>query len=142
MQYAENAWADRVRSLKNVLPELHFLQDSGPAIVSWNIAIRIVAAFLPAGAGIIHRFIIDGVNRIRFRQPLPRYFWRLVGGEMCLAILVGVLTRAVDYFDNLLADRIVVLEKGRLAEKGSHSRLMSIDGCCAAMFEMQAASYR
>ena len=78
----------------------------GPAVVFWNITIRIVVAFLP-GRHRHHRpaFIIDGVNRIRFHQPLPSYFWWLVGAEMALAVLIGILSRAVDYFDNLLADR-------------------------------------
>jgi ATP-binding cassette subfamily B protein len=100
-----SAWADRVRALKNVPPVLHFVWESGPAVVFWNITIRIVVAFLPVGVGIIGRFIIDGVNRIRFHQPLPRDFWWLVGSEMGLAVLIGILSRSVDYFDNLLADR-------------------------------------
>jgi ATP-binding cassette, subfamily B, bacterial len=41
-----------------------------------------------------------------------------------------------------MADRIVVLEKGRIIEDGSHQRLSSRGGRYAEMFEMQAASYR
>ncbi len=104
-QSSGSAWSDRVRALKNVPPVLHFVWESGPAVVSWNIAIRVVVAFLPVGIGIIGRFIIDGVNRIRFHQPLPQNFWWLVGTEMALAVLIGVLSRTVDYFDSLLADR-------------------------------------
>ncbi|MGA2651787.1 MAG: ABC transporter ATP-binding protein [Terracidiphilus sp.] len=100
-----NAWADRIRALKNVPPVLHFVWESGPSVVFWNIAIRITVAFLPVGIGIIGRFIIDGVNRLRLHQSLPPHFWWLVGAEMTLAVLAGVLSRAVDYFDNLLADR-------------------------------------
>jgi len=100
-----SAWGDRLRALKNVPPVLHFVWESGPAVVFWNIAIRIVVAFLPVGIGIIGRFIIDGVNRIRLHQPLPEHFWWLVGAEMALAVITGILTRSVDYFDNLLADR-------------------------------------
>ncbi|MGA2848013.1 MAG: ABC transporter ATP-binding protein [Terracidiphilus sp.] len=100
-----NAWADRIRALKNVPPVLHFVWESGPSVVFWNIAIRITTAFLPVGIGIIGRFIIDGVNRLRLNQSLPTHFWWLVGAEMTLAVLAGVLSRAVDYFDNLLADR-------------------------------------
>ena len=74
-------------------------------VVFWNISIRIAAAFLPVGIGIIVRFIIDGVNRIRLHQSLPQGFWWLVVAEMALAVLMGGLSRAVDYFDNLLADR-------------------------------------
>jgi ATP-binding cassette subfamily B protein len=105
LESSGSAWADRVRALKNVPPVLHFVWESGPTVVFWNIAIRIVVAFLPVGVGIIGRFIIDGVNRIRLHQPLPHHFWWLVGGEMGLAVLIGVLSRTVDYFDSLLADR-------------------------------------
>ncbi|HZB88438.1 MAG TPA: ABC transporter ATP-binding protein [Terracidiphilus sp.] len=102
---AGRAWADRVRALKNIPPVLKFVWESGPAVVSWNVALRIFVAFLPVGIGIIARFIIDGVNRIRFHQPLPEHFWWLVVAEAGLAVLTGILSRAVDYCDNLLADR-------------------------------------
>jgi ATP-binding cassette, subfamily B, bacterial len=41
-----------------------------------------------------------------------------------------------------MADRIVVLEGGRLIEEGNHEQLMARAGVYAGMFEMQAASYR
>ena len=100
-----SAWGDRVRALKNVPPVLRFVWESGPSVVFWNIAIRIVVAFLPVAIGIVGRFIIDGVNQIRLHNPLPQHFWWLVGAEMTLAVITGILSRSVDYFDNLLADR-------------------------------------
>ena len=41
-----------------------------------------------------------------------------------------------------MADRIVVLENGRIAEEGHHDQLMARDGRYAQMFDMQASSYR
>jgi len=104
-QQPGSAWADRLRALKNVPPVLRFVWESGPKVVFWNISIRIFVAFLPVCIGIVGRFIIDGVNQIRIHKPLPQHFWWLVGAEMALAVLTGILSRAVDYFDNLLADR-------------------------------------
>ncbi len=41
-----------------------------------------------------------------------------------------------------MADRIVVLEDGSIAEAGSHVELLSEGGRYAALFELQAAGYR
>jgi ATP-binding cassette subfamily B protein len=41
-----------------------------------------------------------------------------------------------------MADRIVVLEAGDIAEEGTHDELTRIGGRYAEMFELQAASYR
>jgi ATP-binding cassette subfamily B protein len=41
-----------------------------------------------------------------------------------------------------MADRIVVLADGRVAEQGSHSNLLATGGHYAELFELQAASYR
>ena len=41
-----------------------------------------------------------------------------------------------------MADRIMVLEQGRVAEQGSHAELVALGGRYAALFELQAAGYR
>jgi ATP-binding cassette, subfamily B, bacterial len=41
-----------------------------------------------------------------------------------------------------MAERIIVLENGSIAEEGSHDRLMARGGTYAGMFELQASSYR
>jgi ATP-binding cassette subfamily B protein len=41
-----------------------------------------------------------------------------------------------------MADRIIVLEQGRIAEDGDHDALTHLGGRYAEMFELQAASYR
>jgi ATP-binding cassette, subfamily B, bacterial len=40
------------------------------------------------------------------------------------------------------ADRILVLENGKITEEGTHDQLASLGGRYAEMFEMQASSYR
>ena len=62
-------------------------------------------------------------------------FAELTAGKMALLISHRFSTVR-------MADRIVVLEGGRLVEEGTHTQLMAIGGRYAAMFEMQAASYR
>jgi ATP-binding cassette subfamily B protein len=41
-----------------------------------------------------------------------------------------------------MADRIVVLEHGRVAEAGSHEELLRLRGRYAELFDLQAAGYR
>ena len=41
-----------------------------------------------------------------------------------------------------MADRIVVLTDGRIAEEGTHEQLLARAGIYARLFEMQAANYR
>jgi ATP-binding cassette subfamily B protein len=41
-----------------------------------------------------------------------------------------------------MADRIVYIEKGRIAEEGTHAQLISLNGRYAEMFNMQAERYK
>jgi ATP-binding cassette subfamily B protein len=64
-----------------------------------------------------------------------QHFAELTAGKMALFISHRFSTVR-------MADRIMVLENGRIAEQGSHQQLVALGGRYAAMFEMQAASYR
>ena len=41
-----------------------------------------------------------------------------------------------------MADRIIVLDQGQVAEEGSHEQLMNADGVYARLFTLQAAGYQ
>ncbi|MEP6508027.1 MAG: ATP-binding cassette domain-containing protein, partial [Gemmatimonadales bacterium] len=62
-------------------------------------------------------------------------FSELVAGRM--AILISHRFSTVR-----MADRIIVLENGRVQESGSHENLVLADGLYAELFRMQAAGYR
>jgi ATP-binding cassette subfamily B protein len=71
----------------------------------------------------------------RSEYEVFRRFAELTEGRMALLISHRFSTVK-------MADRIVVLERGRIVEQGSHRQLMALLGRYAGMFEMQAASYR
>jgi len=62
-------------------------------------------------------------------------FVELTAGKM--AILISHRFSTVR-----MADRILVLEKGLVAEQGSHRQLLALGGKYAELFELQAAGYR
>jgi len=41
-----------------------------------------------------------------------------------------------------MADQILVLDRGRIIERGSHEQLMRLDGHYAHLFTLQARGYR
>jgi len=64
-----------------------------------------------------------------------RHFQELTAGKM--AILISHRFSTVR-----MADRIVVIENGRIAEMGSHQELLREEGTYARLFSMQAEGYR
>jgi ATP-binding cassette subfamily B protein len=64
-----------------------------------------------------------------------RHFQKLTEGKM--AILISHRFSTVR-----MADRIVVIEEGRIAEMGNHHELLRREGIYARLFSMQAEGYR
>jgi len=102
---SSNAWRERVKALKNVPPVLGILWQSGPAVVTWGLILRIVVAALPTAIAYVASKILNAVQQVFSHQGLLPHFWWLVGLEAVLNVASGLLTRGVDYSDSLLADR-------------------------------------
>jgi ATP-binding cassette, subfamily B, bacterial len=70
----------------------------------------------------------------RAEHAIFKRFAELTAGK--IAVLISHRMATVR-----MADRILVLEKGRLTEQGSHQELLRRDGEYATLFRMQASSY-
>ena len=100
-----SAWAERVRALRNVPLVLKILWQAGRCVVAWGLILRVVQPAISLAIGIVAAEIVYGVTKsIEHESPLP-HFWWWVGGEVALALLNGLLTRSMDYTDQILADR-------------------------------------
>jgi ATP-binding cassette, subfamily B, bacterial len=101
-----SAWQERLAALRNVPPVLRIVWESGPAIVVFGLLFRLLGSVLPIALLWITKLIIDGiVASVSHHQHVPPRFWWLVAGEFGVAIVAGVLSRAIDFLDALLADR-------------------------------------
>ncbi|HEX4006340.1 MAG TPA: ABC transporter ATP-binding protein [Acidobacteriaceae bacterium] len=100
-----NAWGDRVRALKNVPLVLKILWDAGRSIVTWGLVLRVIVPVVQLGIGIVAAKIVTGVANALERQPQFPHFWWWVEGEVVLALVTGILSRCIDYTDQILADR-------------------------------------
>ena len=74
-QSSSNAWRERLQALKNVPPVLGILWESGPAVVTWGIILRLFVAALPAAIAYIAARIIDGVQHVFSHKGLIPHFW-------------------------------------------------------------------
>lgn len=101
-----SAWGERLSALKNVPPVLRIVWDSGPWVVSAGLFLRTVVALLPVATIKVASSIIGMVSNVVHHQPVDSgQLWFLVGLEAGLNIAIGLLSRGVDYYDQVLADR-------------------------------------
>jgi ATP-binding cassette, subfamily B, bacterial len=101
-----SSWQERLTALKNVPPILKIVWQSGPGVVTFGVAARVVAALLPIALIYIPKLIIDIlVALVRQPGPVPQRLWWLVGAEFGVAAFSAVVTRLIDYSDSLLADK-------------------------------------
>ena len=74
-------------------------------------------------------------NDARSEYDVFRRFSELTSGKMALLISHRFSTVR-------MADTILVLADGKIAEEGDHRKLIALGGLYSEMFELQAANYR
>jgi ATP-binding cassette subfamily B protein len=100
-----SSWQERIRALHHVPSLVRIVWQSGPPVVCGVFLCRLVAALIPLAMLTVSKRILDAVQAHYAGQPLPPYFWELVGAEAALAALGAIAGRTIGYFDSLLADR-------------------------------------
>jgi ATP-binding cassette subfamily B protein len=124
---AESPWRERLRALQNVPPVLHILWESGPSVVCWGLALRVIVAILPFGIAKVAAWIIGDIAGVLRGQPLAQNFWTLVAAEVAFNVLLGILTRAIDYSDSLLANRYTQHVSVRVMEQAARLDLTTYE---------------
>jgi len=102
-----SGWGERLAALRNIPPVLKIVWESGPAVVTAGVVLRLFVALLPLALLAITRLIIDAIVHT-VQSPthaVQPHFWWLVGAEFSLAVLGSLLSRTIDLMDALLADK-------------------------------------
>ncbi len=101
-----SSWQERLTALRNTPPVLKIVWQSGPGVVIFGLVSRLFASLLPLALLWIPKLIVDAIVHAKVaQQPIAPRLWWLVASEFGLAVLGGVLARAIDYSDSLLADK-------------------------------------
>jgi ATP-binding cassette subfamily B protein len=100
-----NAWGERIRALRNVPLVLKILWEAGRSVVTWGLVLRVVQPVVTLGITIVAARIVTGVANALEHKPQFPHFWWWVEAEVALALVVGILSRCMDYTDQILADR-------------------------------------
>jgi ATP-binding cassette subfamily B protein len=120
-------WRERLIALKNMPPVLRILWDSGHTVVIWGLILRLFVAVLPFGVAKVAQYIITGIAAHIRGQALPGNFWYLVATEVILNVFLGLLTRAIDYSDSLLANRYTQYVSVRVMEQAARLDLTTYE---------------
>ena len=123
-----NGWRERFAALRNVPAVLRFVWESGRAVVVLGLVSRVIASLLPPALFWVSKLIIDSIYRIlTMHQPAGTRLWWLVAMEFAIAVAAGVLSRAIDYLDALLAGRYTHHVSVRVMEHAASLDLMAYE---------------
>src|SRR2546423_12983147 len=121
-------WRDRLSALRNVPTVLHYVWESGRAVVILGLLARIVVSLLPPALFWVSKLIIDAIFRIvTTHQPITNYLWWLVAAEFALALMQGLVGRVIDYTDALLAGKYMNYISVRVMEHAASLDLLAYE---------------
>src|SRR5690242_6750055 len=113
------SWQERIQALNNVPALIRIVWQSGPSVVCGIVSCRLIAALMPLAMLAVSKKILDGVQLHYSGKPLPQGFWVLVAIEFALAAVAAIASRAIAYFDAVLAERYMRHVSLRLMEHAS-----------------------
>ncbi|MBS1820523.1 MAG: ABC transporter ATP-binding protein [Acidobacteria bacterium] len=125
--HKQSPWLERLRALRNVPHVLRILWDSGPWVVAWGLVLRLFVAVLPFGIAKVAQYILNDVAGVLHGQHLEPNFWYLVAAEVGLNVALGLLMRAIDYTDALLANRYTQLVSVRVMDQAARLDLTTYE---------------
>jgi ATP-binding cassette subfamily B protein len=99
-----SGFLQRWNALKRLPPVFRIIWEAGTWVLASNAVFRIIAAVIPVTMLSVTRRIIDAIVATQHGALRPG-FWGLVALEFALALLGGILGRAIGFADSLLADR-------------------------------------
>ena len=109
-------------------PVLKILWDSGPGVVTGGIVLRLIVATLPFALAKVAQYIIQDIaDKVGRGIALPQNFWYLVGTEVGLNVILGLMTRGIDYSDSLLANRYTQHVSVRVMEQAARLDLTTYE---------------
>lgn len=121
-------WRDRLSALRNVPTVLHYVWESGRAVVIFGLLARIVVSLLPPALFWVSKLIIDAIYKIvTSHQAITHYLWWLVAAEFALALLQGLVGRVIDYTDALLAGKYMNYISVRVMEHAASLDLIAYE---------------
>ena len=124
----KGSWRERFSALRNLPAVLRFVWESGRAVVVLGLIARVIAALLPPALFWVSKLIIDTiVHIIGTHQPAGTRLWWLVAAEFALAVTTGILGRAIDYLDALLAGRYMHHVSVRVMEHAASLDLLAYE---------------
>jgi ATP-binding cassette, subfamily B, bacterial len=123
-----SGWRNRLSALRNVPVVVRFVWESGRAVVVFGLVSRVLASLLPVALFWVSKLIIDAIVRIvTTHESAGPQLWWLVAGEFALALLMGLLGRAIDYSDALLAGKYMHYISVRVMEHASSLDLLAYE---------------